>query len=120
MEKSAVPVANSYHHLVIVYPKEIKVKTYASGGGGPSITWTPDNEHIIYGEQQLNILRIDDGKRIGRLIGARTTHCMITTSGRFLYWKDVDDDIFFVIKNPFLSQLLYINHESFNPDNFVR
>jgi hypothetical protein len=79
--------------------------------------WTPDSRHILYSNKYAHeslgifttgifLLRMRDGRELGRLtrISAHLTLEM-SSSGNFIFWQATNMDTFFVVTNPFRSEM---------------
>jgi len=81
--------------------------------------WTPDGKHIIYSMKYAHpsigaykngifIMRVSDGKEIGRLSRISATpgdSGTLTPSGRYVFWQALNIHAFFLVENPFRREM---------------
>lgn len=105
-EKRNIPVANSYHHLVVVDIETMDIRIYLDNDSN-HIIWFPDSKRILYqqgSEFHFLIRNIETNAVEGIVDNVREQGLRMTPSGKTIYWESslaIGEYCFFIIQNPF-------------------
>ncbi len=93
-----------------------KTKDYGYGVAD-KFSWSPIGKHILYSMKYdhpslgvykpgIFIMRISDGKDIGRLSKISASGApYISPSGKYIVWDALNNDTFFIVENPYIKEM---------------